>query len=405
MDDVHGPRPRRADPALMRQINAVTTLRTLYRGATMTLTEIVAATGLARRTAEAAVERLIDDGLVAEIPPSPVERSVGRPARAFRFRPDAGYVLSLDIGVHRVGALVADLTGEIRSKFELAVARTAGRAERIRAALAAVEQCRDDAGIDLTDLWATTVGTPGLVEDSRRVTLCHVLPEWSDFSPADELSGVIPGEIRTENDTNLSAVAEHWCGAAADADHLVWVLTGRRVSAAILIDGELYRGADGAAGEVGWSPELGWSTANEQPLSFTGAARTRAGEQAADIVARAVAGEPEARHDIDAFARSLAPGLTALVLALNPRHLVVGGGIATAGETLLNALDGHMRPHCLRMPELRTSTLGTDSVTLGAVRLGLDRVESRLFSLPAPPPAPSVTAPSTGPRGAVAYRR
>ena len=79
----------RADPALMRQINAVTTLRTLYdaAGSTMTLTELVESTRLARKTAEAAVERLVADQLVEEVPPNGADRAVGRPARAFRFRP------------------------------------------------------------------------------------------------------------------------------------------------------------------------------------------------------------------------------------------------------------------------------------------------------------------------------
>ncbi len=372
----------RADPALMRQMNAVTTLRTLYdaAGATMTLTELVEATRLARKTAEAAVERLIADQLVEEVPPNGADRAVGRPARAFRFRPGTGYVVGIDINVHHVSALLSDLTGEVLARSGQQIARNAGRDVRIGSALTAVQRCCDDAGVALTDVWATTVGTPGLVDASDHVTLCHVMPEWSDFSPALELASVIPGDIHVENDTNLSAVAEHWRGAAAGVGHLVWALIGRRFSAALLVDGAVYRGANGAAGELGWSPELGWGTLNEQQLSFTGAPSTEAGEVAADIVARAVAGHDDARHDIDAFARSLAPGLTALVHAFDPQRLVIGGGIASAGQTLLEALDRHMRPQCLTLPELRTSILGGDSVALGAIRQGMNHVESSLFA-------------------------
>lgn len=373
--------PRGADPALLREMNAVATLRVLHRGAPMTLTKIVAATGLARRTAEAAVERLIADGLAEELQPSPDARPVGRPARSFQFRADAGYVLGLDIGVRKITALLADLHGTIRATSEIVVASKAGRSLRIGAALEAAEHCRTQAHADTGDVWATTAGTPGLVEDSAYVSLCHVIPDWSGFSLADELAASSAGAVvQVENDANLSAIAERWCGVAQDVDSMVWVLTGRRIKAAILIDGRLYRGADGAAGEIGWAPELGWSRLSEQTLSFTGIHRTDAGDEAATTIQRALAGDERSRQELDTYAASLAPGLTALTLALNPRCLVIGGGIAAAGEAILQPISEQMKPHCLRLPDLRMSTLGRDSVALGAVRHSLDLVERRLFS-------------------------
>lgn len=380
-------RSRGADPALMRQINAVNTLRVLYGSGRLTLTKIVESTGLARKTAEAAVERLIGDGLAVELPPDSLERAVGRPARSFRFRADAGHVLGIDIGVHRVAALLADLRGTIRATSVRMVSRSAGRSERIDAARAAADDCRTQAGIGAGDVWATTAGTPGLVEGSAYVSLCHVLPQWSDFSLAAELTDG-PEPVEVENDTNLSAVAERWRGAAQDVESLVWVLAGRRVSAAILVDGRLYRGVDGAAGEIGWVPELRWSALSTHLLSSAGAEHTPAGDAAADTISRAIAGDGEARRELDRYAASLAPGLTTLALVLNPRCLVIGGGVAAAGDLLLHAVADHMRPHCLRLPDLRVSTLGEDSVALGAARRSLDRVERRLFTtgaLPGPP--------------------
>ncbi|MFW6204134.1 MAG: ROK family transcriptional regulator, partial [Actinomycetota bacterium] len=302
-------RPRRgADPALLREINAVATLRALHDGEPMTLTKIVDATGLARKTAEAAVERLVSDGLAVELPPSPEDRSVGRPARSFQFRAEAGYVLGMDIGVHTVSALLADLRGTVRARSESGVPRTAGRSQRVAAALRAAADARSQAGVEPDKVWATTAGTPGIVEGSAYVSLCHVIPEWSEFSLADELADGLPGPVQIENDTNLSAVAERWCGAARDVDSMVWVLTGRRSKAGVLIDGRLYRGADGAAGEIGWLPELGWPQLSEQTLSYTGAERTEAGEAAATTINRALAGDAGARRELDTYAAALAPG-------------------------------------------------------------------------------------------------
>ncbi len=373
--------PRRgADPALLREINAVATLRALHDGVPMTLTNIVAATGLARKTAEAAVERLVNEGLAVELPPSPDVRSVGRPARSFQFRAEAGYVLGMDIGVRRVTVLLADLRGTVRARSELSVSRTAGRSQRLAAVFRAAESVRSQAGVGPDEIWASTAGTPGLVEGSEYVSLCHVIPEWSEFSLAAALADGLPGPVQVENDINLSAIAERWCGVARDVDSMVWVLTGRRSKAGVLIDGKLYRGADGAAGEIGWLPELGWSRLSEQTLSYTGAERTEAGEAAASTINRAIAGDTAARRELDTYAAALAPGLAALTLALNPRCLVIGGGIAAAGDLILPAIAEHLRPHCLRLPDLRMSTLGPDSVALGAIRHSLDQVEHRLFS-------------------------
>lgn len=376
-------RPRGADPTLLRQLNAVNTLRVLYRHSPLTLTRLVEATGLARRTAEAAVEHLIAEGLAAEVAPAGATRGVGRPARSFRFRAEAGHVLGLDLNVHGVTAVLVDLAGTPVARHDQSLPRSAGRADRIAAAAASADACRRDAGITAAQIWATTAGTPGLVTDDGQLTVCHVLPEWSDFPLGAELArgltATTTGPVHVENDTNLAALAERWCGIAQDVDSMVWVLTGRRISAAIVIDGQLYRGADGAAGEIGWVSELGWSQLSDHRLSYSGLASTDAGATAAAVIARAAAADTEAIAELEEFAAALATGLTALVLVVNPRCLVVGGGISVAGDLLLDALTTQMRPHCLRLPELRISTLGPDAVSVGATRHALDRVEAQLF--------------------------
>ncbi|MCT9143082.1 MarR family transcriptional regulator, partial [Streptomyces violarus] len=100
------------DPSLLRRINSAVVLHALRATDCATLTEITRVTGLSRPTVEGVVEGLIEAGLVVEkAAEEGAARRQGRPARRFRFRAEAGHLLGLEIGAHRVAALLADLDG------------------------------------------------------------------------------------------------------------------------------------------------------------------------------------------------------------------------------------------------------------------------------------------------------
>ncbi|MDI5909712.1 helix-turn-helix domain-containing protein, partial [Streptomyces sp. 12257] len=102
------------DPSLLRRINSAVVLHALRATDCATLTEITRVTGLSRPTVEGVVEGLIESGLVVEkAADESVARRQGRPARRFRFRAEAGHLLGLDIGPHRVAALLSDLDGRV----------------------------------------------------------------------------------------------------------------------------------------------------------------------------------------------------------------------------------------------------------------------------------------------------
>lgn len=277
--------------------------------------------------------------------------------------------------------MVADLQGREIVEARQAVARSAHRAERAASVVAGVDECLARARISRSDLWSATVATPGLVVDSRIVTLCQVLPEWSDLDLSEIFGRELGCPVRVVNDINSAAVAERWRGTAQSVDHMVWVLTGRRSRAALLIGGELVLGADGAAGEIGWLTELGWQELAEHPLSLAGPSGKEGISTAVDVLEGLQTGETSALEAVQEYARALAPGLSALSRVLNPRLMVLGGVAPRIGEPLLKALKQQVTEKTLRPPELRLSGLAEEAVPLGAVRLGLDLAEARLFAL------------------------
>ncbi|NEA04509.1 ROK family transcriptional regulator, partial [Streptomyces sp. SID10116] len=128
------------DPSLLRRINSAVVLHALRAADVATLTEITRATGLSRPTVEGVVEGLIEAGLVVESAPEDGgARRQGRPARKFRFRAEAGHLLGLEIGPHRVAAVLSDLDGKVLGAASKAVSAEASaddRLERLRTAVA-----------------------------------------------------------------------------------------------------------------------------------------------------------------------------------------------------------------------------------------------------------------------------
>ncbi|QNP74002.1 ROK family transcriptional regulator [Streptomyces roseirectus] len=370
------------DPSLLRRINSAVVLHALRAADRATLTEVTRVTGLSRPTVEGVVEDLVAAGLVVEEAADvTVVRRQGRPARRFRFRAEAGYLLGLDIGAHRVSAVVADLDGRVLGAHGRAVAGTAPADERLERARTVVAELLRRAGVPRGALRAVGVGTPGIVGADGTVRLCAALPGWTGLRLGERLSRSFRCPVLVENDANAAAVAEHWKGAATESDDVVLVLAGLSPGAGSLIGGRLHRGYGGAAGEIGALHLLGREVTPETLLSTTDEPLPPLDHQAVtDVFTRADAGDPGARAAVDRFFRRLVHDVAALVLALDP-ELVVIGGATTGLADLLAPLRDELARYCLRPPDVTLSTLGTASVATGALRLALDHVEEEFFAV------------------------
>ncbi|GAV43648.1 ROK family transcriptional regulator [Streptomyces acidiscabies] len=370
------------DPSLLRRINSAVVLHALRAAERATLTEVTRVTGLSRPTVEGVVEDLIGAGLVVEEAADvTVVRRQGRPARRFRFRAEAGYLLGLDIGAHRVSAVVADLDGRVLGAQDRGVAESASAEERLERARTVVAELLRRAGVPRSALRAVGVGTPGIVETDGTVRLCAALPEWTGLRLGERLSRSFKCPVLVENDANAAAVAEHWKGAAVDSDDVVLVLAGLSPGAGSLIGGRLHRGYGGAAGEIGALHLLGREVTPETLLSTTDVPLPPLDHQAAiEVFTRAGDGDPGACAAVDRFFRRLVHDVAALALALDPELVVIGG--ATAGlADLLGPLRNELARYCLRPPRVTLSSLGEAAVAMGALRLALDHVDQQLFAV------------------------
>ncbi|WP_105972052.1 ROK family transcriptional regulator [Streptomyces geranii] len=370
------------DPSLLRRINSAVVLHALRATDCATLTEITRVTGLSRPTVEGVVEGLMDGGLVVEkAADESVARRQGRPARRFRFRAEAGHLLGLEIGSHRVAALLSDLDGRLLGSISKDVDEAAPADERLERLRSAVAELLRRAGVARDSLRAVGVATPGIVEADGVVRLCTALPEWTGLRLGERLGRSFKCPVLVENDANAAAVAEHWKGAAIGSDDIVFVLAGLSPGAGSLIGGRLHRGYGGAAGEIGALHLLGREATPEALLSTTGEPLHPLDEVAvASVFRRAREGDEQARAAVDRFIQRLVHDVAALVLALDP-ELVVVGGWAAGLDGLLEPLRDELARYCLRPPGVSLSLLGEAAVATGALRLALDHVEEQLFAV------------------------
>ncbi|QXE38017.1 ROK family transcriptional regulator [Streptomyces sp. GMY02] len=370
------------DPSLLRRINSAVVLHALRGAGTLTLTDLTRITDLSRPTVEGVVEGLIDAGLVCESAPEEGEtRRQGRPARRFRFRAEAGHLLGIEIGPHRIAALLSGLDGRIIGAGSREVSEKADADERLERVRLVVADVLRRTGVARSSLRAVGVGSPGIVEADGTVRLGTALPQWTGLPLGERLRRSFRCPVLVENDANAAAVAEQWKGAATDSDDIVFVLAGLSPGAGALIGGRLHRGFGGAAGEIGALHLLGRGVTPEKLLSTTDEPLHPLDEAAvAKVFADAKKGDARAQAAVERFIQRLVHDVAALVLALDPEVVVIGGWAAGL-DGVLDPLRGELSRYCLRPPRVTLSLLGEAAVATGALRLALDQVEEQLFAV------------------------
>ena len=399
-------------PRLLRRLNSAAVLRMIRADGPISRAELARATGLSKPTVNGAVELLLESGYLTERVAGfdGGTRRPGPRARLLSFRGDLGHVLGIDIGANKVLVIVADLTGEV---LGAARRRTSARERQTADSLldlvgAATDEVLATAGVERSSLQAVGVGTPGVVDPvSGRVTLAPQLSGWEGIRLGHRLEPAFPCSVLVDNEVHLSVLGERWRGSAQGIDDALYVQIGVGIGGGVLIGGEVYRGAGGAAGEIGYLPifdddarrdglgpfehaaggnafaRLGRcaAAAGESPALLELAGGNLDAIDAELVFAAAERGDEAAQRILDKLLERLARGIASAVMILNPSTVIVGGGISRAGDRLLEPLQRGIAGLVPVLPQVVLSTLGDEAVALGATRLALQVVEERLFDV------------------------
>lgn len=356
--------------------------------------DLAARTGLSRTTVTQLLAQLLAAGLIVE--GDERRHSGGRPSRLLTVAPGAALILVADIGETHARLAVTDLVPTIRATSTLPIDLAAGPIVTLALLATQFRALLAELGQEKARLLGVGLGLPAPVDHAAgRVVGPSVMPGWDDFDICDCLGAHLGAPVVVENDVNLLALAEA-ASAQLDTDPLLFVKAGTGIGSGLIADGRLYRGAQGASGDIGHiqiggaegplcrcgkqgcleAHAAGWALARD--LRAAGLAA----ETARDVVTLLKEGEIKAEMMLHRAGRVFGTVIASAVSILNPSAIVIGGTLAEAGETLLSGIraEVHARslPLAIRHLRILRAAAGPDAGLLGAARLVMaDRLSSR----------------------------
>jgi glucokinase-like ROK family protein len=360
--------------------------------------------GMTRSRLEAELSRLMQVGLVQE--GGKAASRGGRRSTLVELSPFLHFG-GVDLGATSIR--VAVLTGELEVKAQVAepVDLRRGPEPVLGRVAEMLEKLARDQGVQFAGIGA---GVPGPVRFREGMPVSPpIMPGWNEYPVRDTLARRFGCPVLVDNDVNVMAVGEHWGGVARSVDNYLFVKIGTGIGCGILIRGEVYRGIDGCAGDIGHinvdpdGPVCACGNSGCLEAMFGGAAlvrdavsaaRSGTSEALAERLARgdgitaedvgqcAAEGDPVAIGLIRDGGRRVGLVLAGLVSFINPSMIVIGGGLAGLGHLLLAEIRGVVYRRSLPLATgnlpIVLSELGPSAGVVGAAAMISDHV----FSIP-----------------------
>ena len=385
--------------------NLVTILDLLRFGHAHTRPELALRSGLGRTVVSQKLSRLVELGLVDEGALAP--STGGRAPRSVAFRAEAGVLLVAELGATSLAAGVSDLAGDLLVQHEEPFDISEGPRRALDRVAELFDALLDQSGVPRASLWGIGLGVPGPVEFSTgRPISPPIMPGWHAYPIRQHLGKIFDLPVWVDNDVNLMALGELRSGHARGEQNVVYLKVGTGIGAGIVCGGRLYRGAQGCAGDVGHVPvreghdvvcRCGKTNCLEALAG--GAALSRDGTLAAEsgqspylasvlaegrkvtgeeITKAAQRGDPVAMELLLRSGRLVGEVLATIVSFYNPALILVGGGVAAAGDVLLAAIRENVYRYSLPLAtrdlQISFSPLGDQAGLRGAAVMVTDEV-------------------------------
>jgi predicted NBD/HSP70 family sugar kinase len=376
--------------------------------------ELAKQTGLSAASITAIVQRLIDKGLVVESGHN--SSGLGRKPVSLTVRDDAGFLVGLDLGSFYTRVVVTDIRGTLIFKQESETGIPDGRDLVLSRTIELIHKAIDDSRIPRTAFRGIGIGHSGVIDVSKGLVLSYPRPgqmaEWKNVPLREIMQREFGVPCLLEDSVRAIATAEKYFGQGAGLDDFIYVDVGMGIGAAIFLDGKLYRGPGGSAGE------FGHMTVDEhgplcccgnygclETLASCGAiiqSVRSAIEKGVDSQVRELSEGDLNRISIESIGQAavqndslsfrvlheaishIAVALADVVNLLNPHVLIFGGALfRSAPELFLEPLKRTIRQRALEKSanevQLKISNLGSEAGALGAGRLISETVVTQLY--------------------------
>ena len=397
--------PGTADQVLVRKLNTSLVLDCLRTRGPLSRAGLSAATGLNRSTVSSVIHDLIEEKYVREIGLAPSDR--GRPGMLLELSPDGGFAVGVEIGVDFICVTVTDFVAQVFWRKRVISDPEDPESEIVERAQALVQEALDEGRSQGLRPLGIGLGVPGLVDTQKGRLVFAPNLQWRDVPLRKIWADRFRLPTFVENEANAAALGEYYFGVARDVESLLYLSAGVGLGGGIIVDGKLFRGSGGYAGEFGhMTVDPGGELCGCGKRGFW---ETLVGPQAiVKRVERLLAGSADESHilslvdgdlslvDVDIVVQAadhgdrvaraalqdvgiqLGIGIANLVNAFNPEMVVLGGALSLASDYLLPDIEATAQEHALAQPregvQVVCAAHGADACVLGAVALVLDNI-------------------------------
>jgi glucokinase len=305
------------------------------------------------------------------------------------------WVIGIDLGGTKIGTGIVDLEGRVHERDYQPTQAQEGAEEGIRRMTSTARRLMARAGIESQDVLSIGVGAPGPLDIPKGLLIDPPnLPSWCDVPLGQAIEREMQIPTYLENDANAAAIGEYLYGAGRGTRNMLYVTVSTGIGGGLILNGRIYHGARGGAGEVGHTTLLpdgplcscgnrgclealasGTAVAREgRELVRRGIATLIQGAEesisARDVVEAMRGGDPYAASIVDRAMHHLGIGMANLVNLFNPEMIVIGGGLSNLGEDLLapvrRGIAVHAFPAAARQVRVTLAELGNEVGIVGA---------------------------------------
>lgn len=385
MERAEGLRP--GSQAALHTANRRRVVELLQSAGELSQAEVARATGLAPATVSNIARELTSAGVL-------VVSDGDTRRRALRLARSAGLVVGFDFGHRHVTVAIADMAHQVLAERRAELGIGVSARESLESGATLLEQALVDIDDDRSSLVAIGMGLPAPIDNrTGEVGALSILPGWVGVDAARVASDRLGLSVEVDNDANLGVLAEHLWGSGAGFDNIAFLKLSEGVGAGLVLNGEIFRGRNGTAGEIGHTTmdDLGavCRCGNRGCLETMVAARSvielleprlGPGLTIQDVVRMAREGDNACARVLADVGRQAGVALANLCNIFNPERILIGGELALAGELLLAPMRESVRrcgmPSATADLQILPGALGARAPVLGAVALALQRAPS-----------------------------
>ena len=400
---------RTGDQALIREINLSIILNALRDRSPLSRAALAVTTGLNKTTVSSLVQQLIDVNLVTE---SGIGKNItGRPGILLRLNAQAGGMIGVEIGVDFVSVILTDFAAHIVWRHQERTDRRDSQTVILQHALKHIKSALLHAQRLGLEIFGIAMGVPGLVDTQTGTLLYAPNLGWENVPLRRILQDRFDVPVMVDNEATMAAFGESYFGVARGSRNVLYVSAGVGIGGGLVLDGRIYPGSTGFAGEVGHmilevdgplcrcGNHGCWETLAAQSSVFrrvhealaagahSSLARFNNGKRESltipMIVHAARDGDPVAVQALTETGKYIGIGLANLINALNPEMVVFGGILSLAQEFLMPVIQEIIRAYTLRWSsrsaQIVVAAYGSDACVMGAVAMIYDQILRQPF--------------------------